>query len=294
MAKKEATALATKDEERGTGLALAHNDELAGVIGDDDLGGVTGLEEADSSDIRLASLVFNFGGLDKDNNQIPKNRFFNTVDETIAEKKKLALLVLHKSRAWTEFVQGEGTKRRCASWDGVTGKMDDGAERPCDGCPDYAWRTIDGKRTRRCTDVHNVVAIDRETNQPVMVKFKKTSLDPWKGYLNKHFLGKRVVGTKRVNYPLFAFETLLSLKMEKNGANAFAVPVFDRGDVLPAEEIRAHVESARVFREVYLDREVRQVAESEHDGAGDAPDTSFDVDKFADDKADVVEGNRFG
>jgi hypothetical protein len=287
--------MVTKDEERSTGLATTQRDELAAVIGDDDLGGVTGLEEADSSDIRLASLVFNFGGLDKDNNQIPKNRFFNTVDETVVEKKKLALLVLHKSRAWTEFVQGEGTKRRCASWDAVVGKMEDGTERKCEGCTDYAWRTIDGKRTRRCTDVHNVVALDRETNQPVMVRFKKTSLDPWKGYLNKHFLGKRTVGTKRVNYPLFAFETLLSLKMEKNGANAFAVPVFERGEVLSAEEIREHVESARAFREVYLDREVRQVAEREDSHGDEAADTSFDVDKFSDDaKPEVVEGNRFG
>jgi hypothetical protein len=291
-AKKEATALA-KDDASGSALALAHGDELAGVLGDDDLGGVTGLEEADSSDIKLASLIWNFGGLDKNGDQIPKNRFFNTVEETISDKKRVALLVLHKSRAWAEFVQGEGTKRRCSSWDGKVGTTDEGVDRKCDGCPDYAWRTVDGKRSRRCTDVHNVVAIDRETSQPVMLKFKKTSIDPWKAYLNKYFLGKRTVGTKRVNYPLFAFETRLSLKMEKNGANAYAVPVLERGEVLSVEEIRVHAETARVFREVYLDREVRQVAEQEHDGGGDVVDASFDVDKFADTPSSASEGNRF-
>lgn len=293
MAKKDQqTALATTESPR-TALAIAHHDELAGVLGDDDLGGVTGLEEADSSDIRLASLVFNFGGLDKNGDQIPKNRFFNTVEETVTEKAKVALLVLHKSRAWTEFVQGEGTKRRCSSWDGKTGKTDEGVERKCDGCPDYTWRTVDGKRTRRCTDVHNVVGIDRESGQPVMLKFKKTSLDPWKSYLNKFFLGKRVVGGERKNYPLFAFETIVGLKMEKNGANAFAVPVFEKGEVLSGDEIRSHAENARAFREIYLDRVVRQVAEQEHEGAGDAPDTSFDTDKFADDAKAVEDGGRF-
>lgn len=276
MAKtKDGTALAVK-EETGTTLALAQSDELAGVL-DGDIE-ITGLEEVDSSDIKLAALVWNFGGLDRAGDQIPKNRFFNTVDETVSDRKRVALLVLHKSRAWTEFVQGEGTKRRCTSWDGVVGKMEDGTERRCAGCPDYEWKTVNGKRGRNCSDVHNVVAIDRETNQPVMVRFKKTSIEPWKSYLNKHFIGRRVVGGKRTNYPLFGFETQLSLRMEKNGANAFAVPVLERGAVLSREEIAQHAESARVFREVYLDREVKQVAEQEHE----APvDTSFDVDQFA-------------
>jgi hypothetical protein len=281
MARKDQTGTALAVDEKKA-LATTQSDELAGVLGEDDLGGVTGLEEADASDIKLASLVFNFGGLDAKGDQIPKNRFFNTVDETVKDHVRVALLVLHKSRAWTEFVQGEGTQRRCTSWDNVTGKTQEGTERPCSGCPDYEWRTIEGKRTRRCTDVHNVVAVERETNQPVMIRFKKTSLDPWKSHLNKHFLGRRIVAGKRQNYPLFAFETVISLKLEKNGANAFAVPVLERGEVLSADEIRAHAESAKVFREVYLDREVRAVAERDPSDESAPPDTSFNPDEFAD------------
>lgn len=282
-------ALATVEEKKpAAALALAQSDELASVLGDEDLG-VTGLEEVDSSDIRLASLIWNFQGLGPDGRQRPKDVFFNTIDESSSEKKRVALLVLHKSRSYAEFVDGS-TKRRCTSWDGVTGRVGEGLagfepgqERPCAGCPDYEWRTVNGKRGRKCTDVHNVVAVDRETNQPVMLRFKSTSLAPWKNHLNKHFLGRRVVNGKRGNYPLFAFETLLSLKLEKNGNNAYAVPQLERGEVLSAEEIRSHAESAKVFREVYLDREVKAEAEREHgDADPGAGDTSFDVDKFAD------------
>jgi hypothetical protein len=268
MAKNTGTAI-TKDDSPS---ALSR-DMLEGLDLD-----LTGLEEADASDFKLASLVFNFGGLDKKTNeQIPKNVFFHTIDETQKRKVRVALLVLHKSNGWSEFVQGEGTKHRCRSWDRVTGTMEDGTTRPCAGCPDAEWKTIGGKRTRNCTEIANVVGEDLETNQPVMLRFKKTSIGPWKKYLNQYFLLRRIVNGKRTNYPLFAFETNISLVLEKNGANAYAVPVFERGAVLPREEVVRLAESARAFKDVYLNREVRELAE--HDDVveqGDAPDTSFD------------------
>lgn len=282
-AKTEATstALATS-----TPSALAAADILDGM----DFG-VTGLEEADSSDFRLASILINFGGLVK-GEQVPKTAWFNTLTEKWSKDVEVVLLVLHKSRAWTEFVQGEGTKRRCSSWDRITGTMEDGTVRPCQGCPDAQWRMEGGKRTRRCGEVHNVVAMERLSSELVMLRVKKTAMDPWVTFLNKFFLGKRVMNGARTNVPLFAYTTKLSAKMEQNGANAYAVPVFDavldesgKPVVMSREEMQFLAETARGVRELYLDR-VREVAEREegHEAAGD---TSFEFganggDRFTD------------
>lgn len=282
----ESTALAMTDPS-----ALAHADILGGMNFD-----VTGLEETDASDFRLASILQNFGGL-VNKEQVPKKAWFNTVTEEVKPEHELVLLVLHKSRAWTEFVQGEGTKRRCTSWDGVTGTMESGAERPCQGCPDAQWRMEGGKRTRRCGEVHNIVAADRRSNDLVMLRAKKTSIDPWKTFLNKFFLGKRVVEGKRSHVPLFAYVTKLGGEMQESNGNSFGVPVFDvlkndKGEpiVLPHDELRFYAETARGVKELYLDR-VREVADKvdSADGADGAIDASFEYganaakgDPFAD------------
>lgn len=289
----ESTALATS-----TPSALARADILEGL----DLG-VTGLEETDASDFRLASITLNFNGM-IGGEVPPKSVWVNTVTEQTAKEKTVALLVLHKSRAWTEFVQGEGTKRRCSSWDSKTGTMEDGTERPCAGCPDAQWRMENGKRTRRCGEIHNVVAYERDTGELVMLRAKKTGMDPWKAFLNKFFLGKRVVGGKRSDVPLFAFETKLGSEMIASKSGNYAVPTFDvvrneKGEpkVLPAEELRFLAETARGVRELYLDR-VREVAERE-EGHEAAADTSFDYganggDRFADKGEVAATETRFG
>jgi hypothetical protein len=279
----ETTALATS-----TPSSMARADILGGI----DVG-VTGLEEADASDFRLASITLNFNGM-IDGEVPPKSVWVNTVTEKTEKTKRLVLLVLHKSRAWTEFVQGEGTKRRCSSWDNVTGTMEDGTTRACVGCPDAQWRMENGKRTRRCGDVHNVVAMERDTGELVMLRAKKTAMDPWKAFLNKYFLGKRVVNGARSNIPLFAFETQMSAEMIANKSGNYAVPVFEvvrdeKGEpkVLPVEEIQFLAETARGVRELYLDR-VREVADASdgHDSAA-TEDTSFEFganggDRFVD------------
>lgn len=291
----ETTALATSAPS-----ALARPDILGGL----DLG-VTGLEEADASDFRLASITLNFNGM-IDGEVPPKSVWVNTVTEKTEKTKKLVLLVLHKSRAWTEFVQGEGTKRRCSSWDTVTGTLEDGTTRACAGCPDSQWRMENGKRTRRCGDVHNVVAMERDTQELVMLRAKKTAMDPWKGFLNKYFLGKRVVNGARSNVPLFAYETVVSAEMIASKSGNYAVPVFEvvrneKGEpkVLPAEELQFLAETARGVRELYLDR-VREVADGAdgHDGAASEGDTSFEYganagDRFAD-KPQAESATRFG
>lgn len=249
--------------------------------------GVTGLEEVDSSERRIAGLVLNFTGL-VDGNQPPKNHLVNTVTEEVSKEKTLVLLTLHKSKQYTEFVQGEGTKRRCSSWDGVVGTMEDGRSRRCAGCPDAEWRKdASGKSSRNCGDVHNIVALDRATNDLLMIRAKKTALDPWKAYLNKYFLGKRTLPDgRKADMPLFAFETRLSGKMEQKNGSAYAIPVFepvmgeDRNPaVLPRAEVQLYLETAKGVREMYLDR-VREVAESTDAADGGAPsgggDVSFD------------------
>jgi hypothetical protein len=278
----ETTALATS-----TPSSMARADILGGL----DIG-VTGLEEADASDFRLASITLNFNGM-IGGEVPPKSVWVNTVTERMEKTKRLVLLVLHKSRAWTEFVQGEGTKRRCSSWDTVTGTMEDGTTRACAGCHDAQWRLENGKRTRRCGEIHNVVAMERDTGELVMLRAKKTAMDPWKAFLNKFFLGKRVVNGARSNVPLFAFETQLSAEMIANKSGNYALPVFEiardeNGDpkVLPTDEIRYLAETARGVRQLYLDR-VREVADMAdgHDSAA-TEDTSFEFgangDRFAD------------
>lgn len=275
----ESTALAV-----GTPSALARADILEGL----DLG-VTGLEETDASDFRLASITLNFSGM-IGGDVPPKSVWVNTVTEETAKEKVVTLLVMHKSRAWTEFVQGEGTKRRCTSWDSETGTMEDGTTRPCKGCPDAAPRLENGKRTRRCGEVHNIVGIEKGTGEFVMIRAKKTGLEPWIAFLNKFFLFKRVVNGKREHVPLFAFETKLASEMVSGKNGTYAVPTFDvvrneNGEpkVLPKDEVLFFRETARGVRELYLDR-VREVAEREE--GHEAADTSFDYgangDRFAD------------
>lgn len=296
----ENAALATP-----TPSALVGTDVLGGL----DLGGTTGLEETDASDFRLASITLNFSKKIGDDVP-PKSAWVNTVTEEVSKDKTVVLLVLHKSRAWSEFVQGEGTKRHCSSWDMKTGTMENGTQRPCEGCPDAQWRTENGKRSRRCGEIHNVVALERATGDLVMIRAKKTGLDPWKTFLNKFFLGKRVVDGKRTNVPLFAFETKLSAETQESKSGTYAVPVFDlvrdangRPNVLAPEELRYFAETARGVRELYLDR-VREVADGDdaHSDAG-AADTSFEYganagDRFADpNKADskaIETETRFG
>lgn len=292
MATKKTDTASTPSETTALATSAPSSMARADILGGLDVG-VTGLEEADASDFRLASITLNFNGLV--NGEVPpKSVWVNTVTETTSKTKRLALLVLHKSRAWTEFVQGEGTKRRCSSWDTVTGTMEDGTTRACAGCPDAQWRMENGKRTRRCGDVHNVVAMERDTGELVMLRAKKTAMDPWKSFLNKFFLGKRVVGGQRSNIPLFAFETQLSAEMIASKSGNYAVPVFEvardeKGEpkVLPVEEIQFLAETARGVRELYLDR-VREVADASdgHETAA-ADDTSFEFganagDRFAD------------
>ncbi len=295
MAKRSGAAEAKADEGQETAALslLSGSDALADVLGEVELD-TDGLEELESSDIRLAALVFNFKGIDKKTEEpIPPNVYFNTVTEETKKKVRLAVLTYHKSHQWSEFDDvAQKTKNRCRSWDRVRGEMDDGTVRACNGCPDRAWKMDEkkGKRSRNCSDVVNAVALDLESKMPVVIRFKRTAERPWTDYLNKHIIGKRgFVNGKPAHMPLFAAATTLSLEMVSGKGSSYARPVLERDDQLfSADEIRFFAESAKAYREIYLD-DVRRVAEdvsheSDADGvAGTAGDTSFDPSSFSDD-----------
>ncbi len=273
MARKSAAKSESETEEQ-TSMVLAGNDPLADVLGDEDLG-ITGVEEADASDVRLAKLIWNFKGVnEKTGKAVSPDTLFNTVTEETKDDARVALLVLHKSHEWKEFDEAaQKSERRCSSWDRVTGEMADGTRRSCEGCPDRQWtkNPETGKRTRRCSEVANVVGLDLEDGQPVVLRFRRTAARAWSDFLNKYILGKRIVNGRRQNMPLFAYPTEVSIKMEKKGNLTWALPVLERGEKpFSRDEILYFAESARGFKELYLD-EMRHAAENGPDEDGDAP-----------------------
>jgi hypothetical protein len=275
MSKKNQATLSTAPSD-ATALAPASNthDELA-ALGDVQFDN-DGLDEIDSTDIRIAAKVFNFKGVDAKGRKIPEDAFYDTVDETVKEQIDAAFLHLHKTNLYSVYDNDEGrTRIVCRSFDRETGTMEDGLQRPCEGCPDAEWRTENGKRTRNCGPVYNMFAVDRETQLPFVVRFKRTSLPVIKSYLQKHHIGRRIVKGKRENYPLYCFQADLSCKMSDDGK--YALPVLTRGAPLQLDEIKAHAENAKFLRENMfgiLEKTEEVVAASE------APDTSFDPEKF--------------
>ena len=288
-------------------LAKVGNSSLA-VMTRDALDGMeldfTGLEGIGAEDFRLATLVWNVERIDPQSRETTcrKKDFLNTVTEEAKDKVNLVLLVLHKSKVWSEFVDNKKTVH-CSSWDGIIGTTQTGTQRPCEGCPDAQWTQVNGKPTRRCDDVHNVVASDLNAGGDlVMLRMKSSSLGPWKTFLNKYFLGKRVVQGKRTHYPLFAFPVAITLRMEaKPGVTPYAVPVFsipcdESGKPIPLsiDEVQAHADNARGIKELYLDR-VRKVADDAEKSSAD--DTGFDFGAnakgFIDTKAEPETATRF-
>lgn len=284
MAKKDnggggATTATAASAEASTSSALAipkESAELAQLLEGIDVGD-GGLGEIDQSDIKLPAKVFNMKGTDANGDPIPANVFFDTVEETTKKTLDLAFITLHKTNEWREFDEAKKESTiRCRSGDQVVGIMDNGTERRCEGCPDAKWRTENGKRTRRCGPVYNVIAMERDTQQPCVIRFKKTSLPVIQGHLQKHHLGKLIVGPgKRANVPLFSYAVFARLEMRDGGK--YAVPVLERGVApLSQAEITSHAASAKFYREHVL-AIVEKIADKDQDTqAAAADDTSFD------------------
>lgn len=242
----ESTGLATSTS---SGLTTPADSALLASMLDGLDVGTGGLGEIDEADFRLAAKIWNFKG-EIDGEPVSPTTFFDTVQETAKKELDLAFLDLHKTNLWSEFIDGK-TVRKCSSADRVMGQMDDGTERPCKGCPDAEWRNVDGKRTRRCGPVYNVISMERDTQQPCVLRFKRTSLKAIQSHLQKHHIGKLVVLGQRKNVPLFSLGVKLSLKLTGE-KNKYAVPVLERGEVLGREEVAAHADSAKFYRENIL------------------------------------------
>jgi hypothetical protein len=168
--------------------------------------------------------------------------------------------------------------------------MADGTERPCEGCPDAQWRTVTEKgvtkRTRNCSVVWNLLSIDRDSGQPFIIRFKRTSLPVIKSHLQKYHLKRRPVrGGGLSNYPLYCFSVKLSCKMAAPTAT-YSVPIIEKTGILPGDEIVAYARALTSLRP--QTQAVIERAES-HEQNEAADDTSFEYGAAASDKyaADV-------
>lgn len=287
MAKPNPQTGKKTEEAEGNGSAIvkAGPDELAQMLEGVELA-TDGLDEVSGEDIKLPVQVFNFKGVDRAGDPIAPNVFYDTIAETTSKEKRVVLLVLHKSNEWREYDEAKGESQiKCKSFDRVTGTMEDGRQRPCNGCPDAQWTSdpVTKKRTRRCGPVHNVVGVDRATGEPSLFRFKKTSLSPWQIFLNKFFIGRMILGGgKRGNVPLFAYETVLRLVMSDD--KKYAIPTFERGARLERDEILAAADTAKTYQETLLPALDKLAAQDKDSGgSGNAPDTSFSPEQFADD-----------
>jgi len=277
MAKHKAAegngSLANGEAPSSAALAPVSGDELAVLLDGLDISD-DGLSEIGQEDIKLPTKVWNFKGLDQEGNPIAANVFYDTVTEQLARSLDLILIKLHKTREWREYVQGEGRSRvRCRSFDQVKGTMEDGTERPCEGCPDARWMDVigdDGKprRAAKCGPVYNIFAVELATRQPCVLRFKKTSLKEIQSYLNKHHINKRTVNGKLVggHQPLYFYACRATLKMSDD--KKYALPVLEKRETLSRADI-AQASATCAYVTTVLLGELSKVIDQEQDAAGD-------------------------
>ncbi len=280
MGKSKSTAIAKSDSVHMAEGVEMPGDWLSEILGDDDVD-VTGTEEMGQEDVRLPTWLLNSKKEDKETGRAcPDDVFWNSLSETGKERLRLVVLANHKSRLWRESNANDELVIRCRSWDGVTGTMEDGTERPCAGCADYQWHRDPetGRRTRRCTDVHNILAMDRETREIGVLKVKKTALRGWKEYYQRYFHKKRQrtitdangkTRTVIVDVPFFAAETIVEAEKRTGNGYTWYVPRFTFGGALSKEEILSAAEFVKAHLADYLDR-----AEKTDDDDADEPESS--------------------
>lgn len=306
MARKQTTKGSDADE---TALATIDADAALAELSDffDEVG-VDGLEDFSGEDIKLAVLLWNLrpNTKDKSGEGMRKDRFFNTVTEESCDSIDLVFLVSKKTKRYDRFDNAlDKTIVLCESRDRITGTtrahpdIAENTERPCKGCPDDGWFTnADGNPVRRCGEVHNLVAIERLTQRPIAIRFKKTGLKPWRQYASAYHYGGRVKLDKsgrkvRANVPLFCYVVRLSLKLAENGN--YATPIFEPVEqgrdkngngvyLMPRDEVLTYGEYARDYVEIMS--EVLNVADAHtaaHDTSeGGDRDDNLSADDFKD------------
>ena len=279
----------------------AKQDDEAGalaVFDDFEFGPNDGLQEVDAEDLRLPVIVWNMKGKDEKGELRRLDEFYDTLNERSHRTLHCAFIHLHKTRA---FVRFDDTKNEnvyvCSSSDRVTGRLrvqhptlplPEGTERECESCPDSKWaKTVDGKNKRNCDLHYGVFAVHLdEALRPTdgfLIRFKRTGLPPFKTHLQKHHIDRRQLPNgKRANMPLFAFEVTLRLEVSENGN--FAVPVIERGRVLPRETLAILAEQAKHLAE--LGDEATRIAEKQESlherGEGTGGGAELRADDFAD------------
>jgi len=244
LATSSASELATTgDAEESAALA-----ELTSFF--DDVGNI-GLDDVGGEDIKLAVKLWNMKGLDKNGRSYPRDVFFDTISESTSDEIDAVFLLTQKTKRYDEFDNAlDKTIVHCESRDRVTGTMRDGATRACKGCPDDGWfKGDDGKPHRKCGEVHNVIGVERLTGKPFAMRFKKTSLKPFRQYVMAHHWGARKTADgKRANVPFFVYAVRLALKMHESGK--YALPVLTRGEMLPKKEVLSLADSAQTYLEM--------------------------------------------
>lgn len=270
-------------------LATQSVDALAGIEGIEEIE-ITddGLGELSGEDIKLPVKIWNAKTLDAEGNPILPNVFFDTVTEQTQKQLDVIFIKVHKTNEWREYDDAQGKSVvRCSSFDQVTGVMDDGLERKCEGCNDAKWDTVirdDGskKRTRRCGPVQNVFAVELPEMKPCLVRFRRSSLTPIQTYWTRYHIKQRPVrdpkNPKRVikvNYPAYAFAARVTLKMSDD--RKYAIPVIDQTARLPKELFMQALETVSYVDAVLLDR-LPKVADVEV--AATVDDDSFDTSKM--------------
>ena len=239
-----------------------------------------GLGEVAPTDLRTPLKLYNLKKADGVQ-RISQDQFLDTLDRSVSDELNLVLLDLHKTNLYAVYAKKEDRNvTMCSSFDRVTGIWaEDNHARQCKGCPDAQWRTDEeGKRVVNCSEVWNVGAFCLDTQRVVLIKFKKTSLDAIRTYVQAHHIGRRPMpGGKRGNIPLCVYKVRVGIKMSANGN--YAVPFLERGDMLSAADMRVMAETAAALRETFEAR--MRASEDPGDGAPpESGDTSFDPSTF--------------
>ena len=258
--KNESAALAVAPE--------TENENSLAMLDDFDFE-VNGLEEVDAEDLRFAAKVWNLKGKRADGPGLYQvDEFLDTLTEKTTRELHCVFVTLHKTNDYSYFENNtQETVRVCSSYDRVEGTLrtthpysgqPEGTVRTCETCPDAQWRKDDkGKNTRNCAPVYGVIGVELdeagEPLSPFMIRFKKTSLAPFKNHMQKHHIKRRrdPKTGKMVDVPLFAFAVKIRLEADEKGQ--FAVPIIERGNVVPRSFLVQLAEQAKAFREMASD-----------------------------------------
>lgn len=268
----EATALATVSDEAAALAAL--NESTDGDVLYDGFS-----RSKTTEDFRLPRRLFNQSrGEDANGQHLRPDLFFDPVTQIAVPTIDAILILEHKSRAFTTYDEAtEETAVICTSNDCVTGiEQANGKPRPCKGCPDAIWRkNANGKRSVNCTEKHNVLAVDIATREPFLITFQRTSARVIVDHVQRYHVGKREIGGRRENMPLYWRVVRLSLVRSENGK--YAVPEIEHVRMCTPEEARAGQESAEAYFPI-MSRAVDAADAEAADGGGDA---SFNTNEFS-------------